>query len=348
MYASENNTLGGKNRTWIATKHPWTKCQELLGYQMVSEEGYCYPQGAYCYPEDDIVTVTKKTVQAVDSWLATAKLYNSIMKKKYDSFLAAEIARIGESEFGKSMTAKEIEELALSHMPSDLQPLSEYAATSSLVLTSNAFNDAVSQITSSSDTKQREEIRRILFESLAMSEEWMSDDIAQQNQELDKTSERLVNKAKVCTDASLVATAKVNKTALPKLMNNLDNDTEATNAGLTDLDKATWLKAKTADCEAVKIGDKSHDLVLIPKEINARFDPKKAEKGEANDPVVAWWRMYYGAKAEEQAKKLRNVSKNISPFESDTHKVELADVKVMRPKSAQEYFDKQLDAALQD
>jgi hypothetical protein len=346
MYATENNTLGGKNRTWIATKHPWTKCQELLGYQMVSEEGYCYPQGAYCYPEDDIVTVTKKTVQAVDSWLSTAKLYNSIMKKKYDSFLTAEIARIRASGIDADMTDKEVEELALSHMPVELQPLSEYAATTSLVLTSNAFNDAVSQITNSSDTKQREEIRKILFETLAFSEDWVRDDVTQQNDLLDKKAKDLQEDAKKCTDASLLAVEKVDKSKILQLMSKPGNADAADDAGLKGEDKAVWQAALDTKCEKVQIGEKAHDVILIPKEVNARFDAKKAEKGEANDPVVAWWRMYYGAKAEEQAKKLRNISKHISPFETDVHRVELADVKVMRPKSVQEYFDKQLDDAL--
>jgi len=354
IYATENNTLGGKNRTWIATKHPWTKCQELLGYQMVSEEGYCYPQGAYCYPEDDVVTVTKKTVQAVDAWLSTAKLYNSIMKKKYDAFLTAEIARINQSGIASEMTEKEIEELALSHMPAELQPLSEYAATTSLVLTSNAFNEAVSQITNSSDTKQREEIRKILFESNAFAEEWYSDDNVEQNTDLDKKADDLVKHAKLCTDASLLVTAKAPKIAIPSLMAQAQDSTGAL-AGqvtadpikLSAEDGAIWAKAGTK-CDAVKIGDKPEDMVLIPKEINARFDPKKAEKGEANDPVVAWWRMYYGAKYEEQAKKLKNVTKNISPFETHGKRVELADVKVMRSKGAQEYFDNEFDDALDE
>ena len=116
--------------------------------------------------------------------------------------------------------------------------------------------------------------------------------------------------------------------------------------GIKDGDLATWRKATSDKCETVKIGDKPHDLVLIPKEVMGRFDPKKAEKGEANDPVVAWWRMYYGAKAEEQAKKLRNVSKNISPFETSVRKPELADVKHRRAPTAQEFLDKGIDFAL--
>jgi len=340
VYATDNNTLG-PNRTWIATKHPWAKCQELLGYQMVSEEGYCYPQGAYCYPEDDVVTVTKKTVQAVDAWLSTAKLYNSIMKKKYDSFLEAETARIQAQQ--PDLTPKEVEELAISHMPSELQPLSEYAATTSLVLTSTSFNEAVSQITNSSDVKQREAIRKILFETLSLSEEWVDDNQTAQNNKLDVAAKRLVDDAKDCTEASLLAAQKISPENLPLVMAEPGANLSLFEPGA---DQETW--SKSADkCEAVKVGAKSTDLLLIPKEVNARFDAKKAEKGEANDPVVAWWRMYYGAKADEQATKLRNISKSLSPFETKVHKPDLADVSISRNKTGQQLYDDLINKAVQ-
>lgn len=327
VYASENNSLG-PNKTWIATKHPWSKCQELLGYQMVSEEGYCYPQGAVCYPEDDVVTVTKKTVQAVDAWLSTAKLYNSIMKKKYDTFLAAEIARLVASPETANMTSKEIQDLAISHMPVELQPLSEYAAVSSLVLTSNAFNEAVSQITKSSDAAQREEIRKILFETAALSAEWASEDAMVQNRELDRTSTRLFNNAKDCTEASLKVQQNTSKELIPRAM---------------------ALEAANNGCDVVKIGASADDVLLIPTEINSRFDKVKAEKGEKEyDPVVVWWRNYYGAKAHDQAQKLRNVAQSISPFEEHVKKPVLAQAKMARPPTAQENLDKVLNFALDD
>ena len=351
VYATENNQFG-PNKTWIATKHPWTKCQEMMGFQHVSKEGYCYPMSAYCYPEDDVVTVTKKTQQSMNSWIEVAKIYNSLRKNKYDEFIRNEIARLKSKQVGIPMddpaylSEKEIEDLARAHLPTDLQPLSEYGAVTSLVLTSEKFNEAVSQITGSGDEKYREEIRQILFSTNAYAEQWASTDAGQQQENLNQVSKRLQEHAKDCTEASLLAVQKVPTENLPAAFS-ADGISADSVSGFTDADNKTWGKINAQKCESVQIGDQPTDLVLIPAEIKARIDTDKLAKGET-DPVIQWWRDYYGKKAAEQAKKMNKVFKNVSPFQTEATKPVLAsNITIQQPLSQQEQWDRSFKRAVE-
>jgi hypothetical protein len=93
-------------------------------------------------------------------------------------------------------------------------------------------------------------------------------------------------------------------------------------------------------CDILKTGDGPADAVLIPKSINQRIDMEKLAKGEPVDPIVNWWRTYYGAKAHEEAKKIAKIASKVSPFEGSIPRASSSN------KSAEEQLEESLRAAL--
>jgi hypothetical protein len=207
---SHNNTFGtpGEKR-WVETKNPWSKCQEQMGFQFVSKNGFCYPYGMTCFPEDDLVTTTIKTVDTMDNWIQLTKIYNSVQQKKYNDFLEAEKARIRTEPQNADLTDAEVEELAKSHVPPELEGVPEFGAVQTLVTLSTQLEDAVSEITTTSDSNQREEIKRILRSTGSMRDDWADEDKVMEAANLQRIASALLEDAKKCTDASVAISNNV-------------------------------------------------------------------------------------------------------------------------------------------
>lgn len=346
---SSNNTFGtpGEKR-WVETKHPWAKCQEQMGFQFVTKNGFCYPYGMTCYPEDDLVTTTQKTVETVDNWIQLAKIYNSVQQKKYMEWMEGEKARIRAEPQNEGMTDKEVEDLARSHLPPEYAGLPEYGAVKTLVTLSTQIEDAVSEITSSSDSAQREAIKKILRNTGSMRDEWADEDKKIESMNLDRIATNLVKDAKDCTTASIDI---VNNVAPENVVKVLTAVTTGGSAGATlandgvEPSKATTLNNAQGKCNVLKTGDKPNDAVLIPKSVETHIDLDKLDQGEAVDPIVNWWRTYYGTEAERESKRLNKIASKLSPFESKVHVKPLAEVP--KAKGLTKDPERALEAALE-
>ena len=350
---SSNNTFGtpGEKR-WVETKHPWAKCQEQMGFQFVTKNGFCYPYGMTCYPEDDLVNTTQKTVETVDNWIQLAKIYNSVQQKKYMEWMEGEKARIRSEPQNEGMTDKEVEDLAKSHLPPEYAGLPEYGAVKTLVTLSTQIEDAVSEITSSSDSAQREAIKKILRNTGSMRDMWSDEDKKIESMNLDRIAASLVKDAKDCTTASIdivnnVAPENVSK-ALTAVTTLGSAGVLAANGGVLPAqlrDNSLALDKTVGNCTVLKTGDKPGDAVLIPNSVNQHVDLQKLAQGEPVDPIVNWWRTYYGTKAEEEAKRLNKIASKLSPFETRVHAKPLADVPKARGLTKDP--EKALEAALE-
>jgi hypothetical protein len=320
---SHNNTFGtpGEKR-WIETKNPWSKCQEQMGFQFVSKNGFCYPHGMTCFPEDDLLSTTHKTVESVDNWIQLAKIYNSIKQKQYVEFLEGEKARIRLEPQNADLTEKEVEELAKSHVPAELAGVPEFAAVQTMVTLSDQLEKAVGEITSTSDPAQREEIKNILRRTGSMRDEWADDDKEMETLNLNRIASNVLEEAKKCTDASLAVTTNIAADNITNALSRLaaPGGTATSVADvmpggvLPSTVKAGTLNDATNKCDVLKTGDGPADAVLIPKVINQRIDQEKLARGEPVDPIVNWWRTYYGAKAVEEARSINKVANKLSPF----------------------------------
>jgi hypothetical protein len=339
---SHNNTFGAPGeKRWVETKNPWAKCQEQMGFQFVSKNGFCYPYGMTCFPEDDLVSTTIKTVDTMDNWIQLTKIYNSVQQKKYNDFLEAEKARIRTEPQNADLTDAEVEELAKRHVPPELEGVPEFGAVQTLVTLSTQLEDAVSEITTTSDANQREEIKRILRATGSMRDDWADEDKIMEAANLQRIASSLLDDAKKCTDASVAisnnvaadqVTLKLGQVAAPGQANALTN--------LPSTVKPAVITDAANKCDVLKTGDGPADAVLIPKTINQRIDMEKLAKGEPVDPIVNWWRTYYGAKAHEEAKKIAKIASKVSPFEGSIPKA------TANNKSAEDVLEESLRAAL--
>jgi hypothetical protein len=342
---SNNNTFGtpGEKR-WVETKNPWAKCQEQMGFQFVSKNGFCYPHGMTCFPEDDLTTATHKTAQVVDNWTQLAQIYNSVQQKRYNEFMAAETARIRGEPQNADLTDAEVEELAKSHVPSELAGVPEHGAVQTLVTLSTQLEDAVSEISSTSDANQREEIKRILRNTGSMRDDWADDDKVMESANLQRISTNLLADAKACTDASIAVSNNVASDQVLQKLSTLARPggglLGTAGLGLPNIIKTSTLVDSNNKCDVLKTGEGPSEAVLIPKTINQRIDLDKLAKGEPVDPIVNWWRTYYGAKAYEEAKNINKIASKLSPFEGNIPKP------AAEHKSAEEALEESLRLAL--
>jgi hypothetical protein len=347
---SHNNTFGAPGeKRWVETKNPWAKCQEQMGFQFVSKNGFCYPYGMTCFPEDDLVTTTIKTIDTMDNWIQLTKIYNSVQQKKYNDFLETEKARIRAEPQNMDLSDAEVEQLAKSHVPADLEGVPEFGAVQTLVTLSTQLEDAVSEITTTSDANQREEIKRILRATGSMRDDWADEDKTMEAANLQRIASNLLEDAKKCTDASVAVSNNVASDKVLQVLTNVQTQGAlgaATALGLAGAGQLpSTLKANTLNdaqnkCDVLKTGDGPADAVLIPKTINQRIDMERLAKGEPVDPIVNWWRTYYGAKAHEEAKKIAKIASKVSPFEGSIPRASGSN------KSAEEVLEESLRAAL--
>lgn len=339
---SHNNTFGAPGeKRWVETKNPWAKCQEQMGFQFVSKNGFCYPYGMTCFPEDDLVTTTIKTVDTMDNWIQLTKIYNSVQQKKYNDFIEAEKARIRTEPQNADLTDAEVDELAKSHVPPELEGVPEFGAVQTLVTLSTQLEDAVSEITTTSDANQREEIKRILRSTGSMRDDWADEDKIMEAANLQRIASSLLEDAKKCTDASVAISNNVAADQVTLKLGQIAAPGQAGGVpGLPSTVKQSLITDARDKCDVLKTGDGPADAVLIPKSINQRIDMEKLAKGEPVDPIVNWWRTYYGAKAHEEAKKIAKIASKVSPFEGSIPKASASQ------KSAEEVLEESLRAAL--
>ena len=329
-----NNTFGAPNeKRWVETKHAWAKCQEQMGFQFVSKNGFCYPYGMTCYPEDDLISTTHKTAETMDNWIQLAKVYNNVQQKKYVEWLQGEKARIRAEPQNEGLTDKEVEDLAKQHIPKDLQGIPEFGAVQTLVTLGAQLEDAVSEITSSSDIAQREAIKRILRDTRVLEEEWVDSNAQVQNAQMDAVARGLIDSSKDCTTASLAITNKLSEIDRRYAMNSAaargatgfaSDGSPVMSYLLSPTEQAAV--AKATECATLPTGPKDSDVVLIPKKIESRIDREALARGEPTDPIVDWWRKYYQQRVKEDSKKTISIASKVSPFEVSEHRKEFAEI----------------------
>ena len=282
----DNNSFGTPGqRGWIETVHPWAKCQEQMGFQFQTSNGYCYPQGMSCYPQHDVKGALAKTEYEALNYQEMAKIYNSVVQEEYMSWLAAEKARIKRDN--PRINETELEALAKSHTPVEYEGIPNAVAVQTMVTISRELEQKVSELTNSTDAKERQLLKDIIVKYGTMKAQWADKDLTAQARKLDAITKTFVDQAEKCTTKSVTENDK----PVPSIMPG------GTAGGV-------------AGCDVLELGDQK---LLIPAQIKARIDEKAIERGEPVDPLVEWWRSYYASKEDEHKKKFSKLRSRLAP-----------------------------------
>ena len=327
---STNNTFGEPGtRQWVETKHAWPKCMEQMGFQFVSSGGFCYPYGMSCYSEEDLTSRQKKIVNKTENWMELARIYNSVQQRKYEEWLAMEIARI-RKEFPQNtgpsgMSDAEVLELAKSHMPAEFAGIPDRAGVLTLANISSELSAAVGEFTDASEGAVVEEIKEVLRRGY-MRDSWYSENPNVAAKKMEEVATSIARVTKDCTDVSI----NINK--------------------MPPAEAAAALENKPAACETITVpdpdsttGDKT---LLIPGEIKAKIDDAAIARGEPVDDIVKWWQSYYGRRVLEKRKKDLEVAARISPF-AVNKSAQLPEVAVKQGYKAAESDEAMLRKALE-
>lgn len=338
--SGNNNTRGiPGNRGWVKTNSAWGQCLVENGYQFYDSNGFCVPEGSTCHPKDDLKTATLKTIAQSEHWRQLASIWNYVQTKKLTDALEAEKERIRSAPQNAGLTDDEVTALAQKNLPADMQ-LPSNAAVQTLTTLSTQIEDAVSEIAPTGDASQREEIKRILKATGSMRDDWADEDKTMEAANLNRIASSILDDAKKCTDASLAIANNVAADYITSTLATQVNFGGANVAQYAPTVDPNVLVAADTKCDVLKTGDGPADAVLIPKTINQKIDTEKIAKGEPVDPIVNWWRTYYGAKAHEEAKKIAKIAAKVSPFEGSIPKP------AAESKNAEELLKESLQKAL--
>lgn len=293
-----NNTFGAPgHKEWVSTNSAWPKCMEQMGVQFVSEEGYCYPYGMSCYSEDDLTTVSKKTIAKAENWMEMARIYNTVQQKRYEDWLEKEKARIRLDPINAGLPETEVEKLAKEHIPDEFRGVPDRVAVTSLSIVASELAASVNEFTTSNEPAIKAKLREVLRTGYRRGE-WEDEDKYVEAQRLEKLSDSIFREVKKCTDAAI------------------DEDKRNPNIQYTQMSPgyASW----APECEVKKFPDADsptgEKATLIPKSINAAIDTVALEKGEPPEPIVEFWADYYGKRILEKRKKELELAEKISPF----------------------------------
>ncbi len=277
----DGNSSPGGTAQWVETKNPWPKCMEQMGYQFVTENGYCYPNGMACYAQDDVKGTTKKTIDVAQNWIELARIYNSVQQKEFDEWYNVELARVNSSMDTAGLSEQEKKDLILSHMPPEFRGVPKGAVVQSMVTIAAELENAVSELSSSNDVKQRRELMDLLRSTRTMAAQWESANHVFEQQNLERTAEQLVNATKECITVSEQQKKMPGKVLYP-----------------------------TQNCQVLDLGTEQY---LMPTQVRARLDTDAVAKGGPVDPLVTWWRRYNDLKSAEDQKKFGELKRQLAP-----------------------------------
>jgi hypothetical protein len=315
-YAGTSNTFGAPgHKQWVETKSAWPKCMELMGFQFVTDKGFCYPYGMSCYDEDDVTSTTLKTEGKVANWNVLAEIYQEVQQKRYMEWMEREKARIRMDSINSSLTEDEITALALTHIPAEFKDIPDRASLLSLSVISSELSAAVNEFTTTNDPAQLTRLREILREGY-LREEWENSDKYVEVKEIESKAQKLLEDTKVCTDAP--TTGGVPAGCTEKLFPD-PNDASKT------------------------------IRVFIPDQINKEIDEEGLKRGEDVSNIVQWWQQYYGNRVIEKKTKEAKVAEKISPFhlpKDYVYKLQESEAAKHRPVSQQAALEKLLDATI--
>jgi hypothetical protein len=281
-----NTTVGTKGQArWIETKDPWTKCQEQLGVQFQTPDGFCYPSGMACYPEENVIGYTKQTENLLQHWSAMATMLNQIKQEKFKEWLAGKMAEVRAARENALLSEKEIKEIAMLQMPAEFHGLPEETAIYS-VTAAQTLQDTIRGLTNSTDEAHKSELSDILLGSNLLSEQWSNDDKVLAATQRSRIAGDIVQASKACAEKSIEEAAKSAPTYDPV----------------------------PAGCELLDLGGKNK--YFLPQEIHGRVDKEAVARGEAPDALVEWWRSYYKSKQEEKARKDLELREKLAPSAS--------------------------------
>jgi hypothetical protein len=281
-----NTTVGTKGQArWIETKDPWTKCQEQLGVQFQTPDGFCYPSGMACYPEENVIGYTKQTENLLQHWSAMATMLNQIKQEKFKEWLAGKMAEVRAARENALLSEKEIKEIAMLQMPHEFHGLPEETAIYS-VTAAQTLQDTIRGLTNSTDEAHKSELSDILLGSNLLSEQWSNDDKVLASTQRSRIAGDIVQASKKCAEASIEEASKSAPT--------YDN--------------------APAGCDLLDLGGKNK--YYLPQEVSGRVDKEAIARGESPDALVEWWRSYYKSKQEEKAKKDSELREKLAPSAS--------------------------------
>jgi hypothetical protein len=320
------NNLFGKNGSseWVETSHPWTKCQEKMGFQFKTRNGYCYPAEDKCYDTVDIKTRTINTVEMARNWKELAKLTNSLQQAEREAALQENRRQILSDEANNNISHSELEEMAHRMLPSSLRMLPDKVAVQAMVSLSEDVESQVHEMTDSSDEEQRRILNRLIREHRLLEEEWKDDNRELAAEYLNDLVKDLVENAKTCSNVSIAIKAQSSSAELRSNIRGALNYANTANTNTPSLrpdfvqslpeDTQVLIRSSTLAnrCDAQNLYEQ--DAVLMPQRIKLRV-PEEGDniKEIKEDGLINWWKKYHASTLERKQQKTNSLSKSLDP-----------------------------------
>ena len=321
------NNLFGKagSAEWVETSHPWTKCQEKMGFQFKTRNGYCYPAEDRCYDNADIKTRTINTVELARNWRELAKLTNSLQQAEREAALQENRRQILSEEANSNISHSELESMAHRMLPANLRMLPDKVAVQAMVSLSEDVESQVHEMTDSSDEEQRRILTKLIREHRLLEEEWADPNKQQAAEYLNDLVKELVDNAKLCSNVSIAIKAQSSSAELRQNIKGALNYANTANTNVPSL-RADFVQALPDDtqvlirstalankCEAQNLYER--DAVLMPQRIKLRV-PEEGDivKDVKEDGLINWWKKYHASTLERKTKLTDKLSSSLDPL----------------------------------
>jgi hypothetical protein len=355
---SKYNNLFGKSGSaaWVETSHPWTKCQEKMGFQFKTNSGYCYPADDKCYPASDIKHQVRTTADLVQNWQQIAKLTNSLKQVEREEALQNARITILSEPSNQNMGHSELEEMAHNMLPPNLRMLPDKVAMESVIAVSEDIEEQVRELSDDSDEEQKARLRKLLVENKLLYEQWHDSNKEQQAEYLNELTKELVDNAKICANVSLAISAQSSGAELKQNMRgalNYASTMMTPNPSLStqfvqSLPEETQVLIRSSTlgnkCEVRPLYER--DGVILPTQINAML-PAPDEVNGANisdikhNGLINWWKQYHASTLERKTKKSDKLSMSIDP--NPDRSSEYRSTKNSNEETLQKQLEKALD-----
>ena len=314
----------GTNSTgvFVESDDPWLQCQKTLGVQYYSKVGnrirYWYNDKEKCYRPADASSQARSTYEKLESFQNLARLINNATQS--DRLQELDKARkiILADPANDRMSHDDVEALAHSMIPGNLQALPTYSALKTASWVSEDVVSQINEITDSSMAEERSRLMKLIRDNSLMSEEWKDEDALVELEHLKALVEDMVKQANQCTvvsesikDNSTVTELRKNMHLAVNVGGTLDPEFKE---GLSPKAKLYLNDANFASkCDVQNLG--VNKAVLIPAQIKNRIDEEALTRGEekALNPVVQWWRQAYNRTAMEERKQAEKLERLIDP-----------------------------------
>lgn len=322
---SKYNNLFGKpgGSQWVETTHPWTQCQEKMGFQFKTRNGYCYPMDDKCYDPTDVKLRTKSTLEKLQHWQEFAKINNAIDQDKRERALQANRVQILKQEANRDISHTELEEMAHRMLPEELRMLPDKVAMQAIVSVSEDLEGQVREHSDSSDEHQKKILRDLLTSSGLLEEEWDDSNQAQKLENLDELVKDLVSNAKLCADMSIAIRNQSSDAELRQNLRGALNYSTTLNTVTPSL-KSEFVQSLSEEsqvsirspllaekCEARDLYER--DGILVPVRINARINTDENAGVVSRDGLITWWKEYHASTRDRKTRQLDKLSSAIDP-----------------------------------